>query len=730
MSSPLRIAILWHMHQPYYRNPRTGVFRLPWVRLHTVKDYHHMAVRIADFPRLKANVNLVPCLVEQILDYARGDVSELHLDLSRKAARDLRPEEKVSMLQHFFLGNRRTMIEPYTRYRSLLQKCTDLTHEYKVHSAIRQLKDQDLRDLQVWSNLAWMGKDLEADPLISDLHARARNFTESMKSSLLERQTQLIGEVLGRYKHLEQSGQVEISTSPYFHPILPLLCNSEVARVALPDIKLPARRLSYPGDARAQIEAGIGLHRKVFGKQPAGMWPPEAALSEETAALAAAAGFRWMAAAESTLEASLGTSLRDPQTGALERPDLLYRPHSFVSGGREVLIFFRDSALSDLISFRYKDLPSREAVGDFMSRLDGIRRDLGDEVRRSVILVALDGENCWEFYDKGGDPFLKQLYGELSSCDRVETVLLSEALEPAAGGPALKSIHPGSWIGNDLSTWIGSPQHNAAWDLLGAAREEVSEKGGGISDEKRRAAWRSIYAAEGSDWYWWYGKEQVSGEDPEFDALFRSHLRHAYEAVGSHVPARALEPITSVRKKVAIPFEPAAVMKPMLDGKVTTFYEWKLAGLYESYRDSTRTTGAERLLNAIYFGFDHDNLYLRLDTAISPRDKAFTHLLFRLEFEVPVRRVIAISATEPCVEGSAELRVRPEAEAGHVRAVACDITEVAVPFGRIPAGPGDRLAFRVAVIRRGKRIERRPIHDVISFEVPRKDFEAEMWSTL
>jgi alpha-amylase/alpha-mannosidase (GH57 family) len=727
---PLKVAFFWHMHQPYYKSPRTGVYRLPWVRLHTVKDYADMVMRLEAFPGVKANFNLVPCLVEQIMDYASGGVKERHLDLSRKPAADLTHEDKVALIQQFFLGNRKTMIEPYPRYRSLLEKCIDLDSEYKVHAALRKFSRQDYLDLQVWSNLAWIGPTLAGDPLIRDLRARERRFTETMKQRLLERHMEIMRAVLEKYKQLAGQGQIEISVSPYFHPVLPLLCDSESVRVALPDTDLPGNRIQFAEDARVQIASGIDLHKQVFGTEPAGLWPPEGAVSDAAAGLAHRCGIKWIAADEKILEASLGIRLRDPVTGRIGRPDLLYKPHRLECDGGEVAVFFRDRILSDLIGFEYWERPAREAVSDFMGKLETTRKALGAECAQSVVLIALDGENCWEFYDRGGDAFLRRLYSELSASKTIETIRLSEALETIKPLPGLKSLYPGSWIGNNLGTWIGHSEDNMAWDMIHEARAQLKSREETLDETQHQSAWQSIYATEGSDWFWWYGEEHASREDPEFDALFRAHIRHVYETLGIHVPHRVLEPIMARKRGIATPLEPVAVIKPVLDGRVTTFYEWKLAGLYESYRDGAKGLARSRVLDSIYFGFDHDSLYLRFDTSISPQAPDFADYTFQLEFEDPTHMVMSLRAPEARSPGQTALMVEPDSVAGEIEAAALEVVEIRVPFAQIQASPGALVSLRIAVLEAGGVIERRPIHDMLSLSVPKPDFEAEHWSTL
>ncbi len=729
-AQPLRLAFLWHMHQPYYKNPRTGIYRLPWVRLHAVKDYHDMAARLARYPRLKATFNFVPCLLEQILDYARGNPREVHLELSRKPADKLTRDEKVTIIRQFFLGNRKAMIEPYSRYRSLLEKCQDLEQDYKVDAAVRRFKTQDFLDLQVWSNLAWMGSALHEDPLVASLFSKGRQFTQEMKLGLLDKQIEVMRSLTGRYRELVEAGSAEISTSPYFHPMLPLICDSGVAARSTPGLELPAEPIRVPEDAEAQIRIGLDMHEAVFGRRALGLWPPEGGVSDEALDLLSRCGVKWTATDEKVLEKTLGIELRETAKGEVIRPDLLYRPFRFPGSGGDVVVVFRDKLLSDLIGFEYARLPATEAVEDFMSRLLKIRDRLGNDVEDCVVVVALDGENHWEAYDRGGDEFLRQLYTELSESSWIKTVCLSDLLEGEGRASLLKDIQPGSWIRGDFTTWIGHSEANRAWDLLSTARKALVAGASQLSETDRHAAWNSIYAAEGSDWFWWYGGEHTCREETEFDALFRAHVRNVYELLGAHVPHEVLQPVMIDRGGAAIRLRPVAVLHPELDGRVTTFYEWKLAGLYESYRDSSRAVFGHRILEAIYFGFDHENLYLRLDTSVSPQHPDFTALAFRIEYEDPSHREIVVSAPSPRSPGSIGLDVKPEDLADRVRAVGLENIEIAVGFDVLGAKPGDIVSFRVAVLKGQEVIEHRPVHEIIRFTIPTPEFDAEMWSTL
>jgi alpha-amylase/alpha-mannosidase (GH57 family) len=730
--SPLRVAFLWHMHQPLYKDPQTGVYRLPWVRFHALKDYYDMAARLADFPAIKANFNLVPSLTWQILDYASGEVADTHLELSRKPANELTEGEKISLLRNSFLGNRRTIVESHPRYRALLDKCGSIECERETETTLKRFKVQDFLDLQVLSNLAWFDPMFKDDPLISDLLARGRDYTENMKADLIAREFDIMGRIIPKYRELLEKGQIELTCCPYYHPILPLLCDSTSAKEAVPGIELPPRRIEFGADAARQIEMGRAYNGEIFGAEPEGMWPPEGALSENSLRLASEAGVRWVAADETMLAASLDVELRETPAGKVTRPRVLYSPHRFDCNGKEMVLVFRDRLLSDLIGFSYMKLRPKDAVDDLISRLLAIRQDLGKHSEKSLVLIALDGENCWEFYDRDGDVFLRTLYSRLSKASEIETVRISDAIEGKRSYPRMGRIVPGSWIGGNLATWIGNSEDNRAWDQLYDAREALlgAEREGGLDETGRGAAWTSIFAAEGSDWFWWWGQESGCSEESEFDALFRTHLMQVYAAVGMDVPPGLLNPIgETCAPGRAVSLEPVAFMKPALDGKVTTFYEWKLAGLYEAYKDGL-THAAGGVISAVYFGFDQERLFLRVDTTVSPQAPEFAELTFRLEFIAPRRTSVSFRAPGPRTPEARDLEVVPGDPMAGAAGVALETVELAIPFAGVSAPPGSTISLRITVSRGGKEIERRPAHRAITLRVPGPDFEAEMWSTL
>jgi alpha-amylase/alpha-mannosidase (GH57 family) len=551
----VKLALLWHMHQPYYEDLATGEHILPWVRLHAIKDYWGMVAMLEEFPGVRVTFNLVPSLVRQVQAFAEGRARDRHLELGLKPAAELTADESRWLVANGFHAPYARMIGPYPRYAQL--------HAYRTER--RPFGADDLRDLQVWHKLAWMDPDwLAGDPRLVALVEKDRGYTEDDKTLLRSLELDLLSRVVPAYRAAGARGQVELSTSPFYHPILPLLCDSDAHQHAHPGAPRPRTRFTRPGDARLQIDRAIAFHESTFGARPTGMWPSEGSVSDEAMALAGAAGLTWIATDEDILARSLKTPLGD-------RPDLLYRPYLLGNAGPVVL--FRDHALSDRIGFAYQSWEPGAAAADFVARL----RDIGQRFTAAsggevaTIPVILDGENAWEYYDGGGRPFLRALYRALQEAGDIQTVTMAEA----AAGPAkpLPSIFPGSWINGDFYIWIGHRDDHRAWDQLSNARAVFDERSGLVPAEARDRALEELLIAEGSDWFWWYGDDHSSDHDADFDDLFRRHLRNAYAALGAPIPEELFA--TNISTGAGPDrLEPSGLLAPALDGRDTSFLEW------------------------------------------------------------------------------------------------------------------------------------------------------------
>ena len=516
----LNLAIIFHMHQPYYKNLLTQETELPWVRLHGVKDYLDMVEMLEKFPRMRLVFNLVPSLLEQIEDYASRNIHDKFLELTRKPAKDLDPQDKKFILDKFFSINKDRVIALIPRYYELYFK-----KQRKI-----EFTQADYLDLQVWFNLAWIDPSFRSNmPELKALVAKGRYFSEEDKQVVLHKQEYILQGIIPAYNKFIQKKQIEVTTSPYYHPILPLLDTTDNAREANPASSLPAVKFSYPEDVAAQIEEAIACHKAQFNAPPVGMWPSEESVCESIVPFIIRSGIKWIVADEAILFKSLGKAPREAK--------LLYQPYRLERQEGGLDIVFRDRNLSDLIGFTYQGWDAQRAVDDFMHHLQQINKTIhGHE---ALVTVAMDGENAWEYYESDGHNFLELLYEEISNSKFVKAVTISEYLKECRPKKDIGHLAAGSWIYAEFSKWIGSPYKNKAWEWLALARKEldgVKAEGSKINFE---LAVKQMHISEGSDWFWWYG-EDPSGD---FDRLFRMHLRNFYTIIEKKIPEYLFAPL-------------------------------------------------------------------------------------------------------------------------------------------------------------------------------------------
>lgn len=605
---PLDVALLWHMHQPSYRNPSTDVYELPWVRLRAAKDYVHMLAVLADYPNVHVTINWTPVLLAQLDDYAQGRARDRWLELACRQKRSA--AEKRFMLQHFFSINWERFVQRYPGYERLL------TLRQVAGDDPTYLSDTYWQDLAVWFNLAWFDPGaLQRDPALRALAEKGSGFSAADLEVVLERQMRAAAAVLPLCRELAGRGQVELSTSPYHHPILPLLIDSAAAREASPDLPLPAAPTGWVEDARAHIAAAIRAHERYFGAPPRGIWPSEGALSQATVELLAEGfGLAWVAADEGLLARALNWRFERDSEGNLLRPDPLYQPYT-VAGGR-LAIFFRDQILSDRIGFAYAHVETKAAVDDFIGRLLLAQRRVGDEVAAPVASIILDGENCWEHYPNNGDDFLRLLYQRLSAEPNLRTTTFSGYLAEHQPTRALARLPAGSWIGANLETWIGEPAQNRAWDELARARARL--RAAGVAPRRPDVAsgpWAALWAAEASDWFWWYCSRNQVGPEVLFDALFREHLRVIYTGLRIEPPPWLGEPLTDLAARERIR-APTGLVRPNLRAEAHAGAEWAAGGWVAPEASTGTMQRGTALLRRLRYGWSASGLALRLEAGV------------------------------------------------------------------------------------------------------------------
>ncbi len=688
----LYVAFLWHMHQPYYRNPATGKMFLPWVRLHCLKDYLDLPARVGRHDHLKMTFNLVPCLIEQIDLYLSGQTSDRLLDLTRRPAADLSREEKVEIFQTFFAGNPATMIDPHPRYRRLYRKLIDCSMDAVL--AARTATAQEIRDLTVWANLVWIDPFFRNRMPFKRLFDKGEKFTEEDKLELIEAQFRIMAEIIPTYRALMEQGKIEVSFTPYFHPILPLLCDTDSAREALPGITLPKNRFIHPEDAELQVKKALTMYRDRFGRDPQGMWPSEGAVSEAALDVLARQGVKWAATDEQVLFGSLA---KGGQSTDQASP---YVPYQHLTPHGPIHLFFRDHTLSDRIGFIYSGWDEEKAVTDFMDQLHRLADTVGAGNRDAVAPIILDGENCWEYYRNDGDTFLELLFARLAADPAITTVTMSEAMQKVPPAP-LKSVQAGSWINHNLRVWIGHPEDNMSWDLLGEARHMLTafkQEHPDFDADRLAAAEKSLLVAEGSDWNWWYGDEHRGPQNEIFDHIYRSHLMSVYSALGLAIPGVLFAPITSGLPET-FATEPEGTVTPLVDGRLTHYYEWLGAGRFDCLKAGNAMHRAAPVIAQIFYVTDDVHVFLRVD---------FTAKRFLLDNPAACVKLDIIGPRKGEFLFSAEgVRSRPDWAGGDrdILFATGEIAEIGLKKTMFFAdGKGD-ISFRISIVEKGEVME-------------------------
>ena len=721
----LYLSLVWNQHQPLYYKNASGAYTRPWVRVHATKDYYDMAAMLEKYPDIHVTFNLTPVLIRQLDDLGSGarDSYEVAAEIP---AEKLAAADKVFILQRFFDANWSHMIAQFPRYKELLDKRGGTTEE-AIQSALRSFSVQDFRDLQVWFNLAWFDPDFLAQEPLASLVRKGGDFKEQDKTILFKTARDIIRKIIPEHRKLQGAGQIEVITTPYAHPILPLIYNSDLAAGSDPTAQMPAR-FSYPQDAIAQLAKSVEVYESHYGRKPVGLWPAEGAVAQDIVKLVADAEYRWMASGEQVLAKSLGKPgfTRDARDAVTEADDL-YRPYyvQFRAGPR-VAVTFRDNRISDLVAFEYSGTPGEEAAQNFMDRLEAIRDRLRAQGAKGphLVSVILDGENAWENYPNDGKDFLNALYQKLSASTTVRTITPSGYLKLFPDQRRLASLWAGCWFSPDFAAWIGEPEKTMAWNYLGTTRLALAQydfyKKKTTSPQRLARALDAMYLAEGSDWFWWFGHDHDSGDNEYFDEAFRALLGEVYAALALPAPDFLKVPIIA-RKPVRSAKDFEVLFTPSIDGVAGTG-EWDNAGAVVA-PGGTMAKGSDGL-NAFYYGFDQSHAYFRVDllqamSAVGPRSSLQVYFsrpgqksssAFTLRKSVlGFRAGYAVEVVQ--AEGTASARLLAQGphgtwdpqSAGVIAAVSGRVAEIALPLSSVgDLSTGDQLEMQV-VLSTGER---------------------------
>lgn len=588
------------MHQPVYQLTPTGDYLMPWVRLHAVKDYLDMVLILEKFPKIKLNFNLVPVLLDSLIDYGENDLHDIHSRLTITDVEDLTADDKEFIINNFFDANFHSMILPSEEYNRLYQK-----YQLNPENDINLFSNQEYSDLMALFNLAWFDPIYKnIYPELKKLIKKGKDYTTEDRIKIIDIQRDIIRKIIPTYKKFSDEGRIEITTSPYYHPILPILLDIKSIKKSSEN-DLPTN-LKMELDAKMQTEMALDRMENIFGKRPRGIWPSEHCISSKELGLLKELGVDWTISDEGILSNSINFEFVRDFRGYLEDPYHLLKSYKYKDDG--VNIIFRDSVIPNLIGFEYPNHPAESAANDLYDRIKVAQSKLlSSPDENHLITIAMDGENCWENYTADGSTFLSTIYSLIENDPSLETILISDYLDKDIQKP-LNKISSGSWVNRNFKLWIDEPLKNLAWTYLKQVRDDFSAyvKQNPLNPNIE-AARRELFICEGSDWFWWYGEPNDSGRDNIFDYIFREHLKNIYLFLGLEVPQYLDTPLLSAITKPSR--YPKGEFTPVMDGKEKDDENWLNAGCIKI--PDGPVLKEDKFYDKICFGYDKDNLYLR-----------------------------------------------------------------------------------------------------------------------
>ena len=697
----LYLAFMWHMHQPYYKDDISGEYKMPWVFLHAIKDYYELVRYIEKFSSIKATFNVVPSLLEQLREYESGFVNDSLLSLIKKHVSVLTVEEKKKLSTMLFYSNPKTMILPLKRYAELYDK----KNSFKDSDDFAlQISDDEMVDLQVLFLLSWCSNALrERSKVVTSMLSKGRGFGHPDKEDLLDELFGFVKTIIPYYGKMQKEGRIEVSTTPYYHPILPLLLDKNAAKEADRWAVTPKEFADFRSDAAMHVKDAVSYYEGLFGAAPSTFWPAEGSVSVEALRLLSSNGVKHVGADEDVLFKSIEGRLRSN----------LYKKY-YVGDDYKIGVLFRDKGLSDLLGFTYSNKNPKEAAADFISRLSQIKDTLSFN---PVVPIILDGENAWEYYDNNAKDFFEALYEEIERADWCETLTFSEVFQKDdVESGYIEHIKPGSWIYGTFSTWMGHEEKNRGWELLSIAKNSYEAKKSMLAEEADKKAKKELMIAEGSDWFWWYGDDHYTPQADEFDELFRKHLINIYKIIGETPPQKMFEPICKV-KTGKQRSKPKNYVSPTIDGQISDFYEWLGGGYVDLDADFSVMDSGGFHFEKLFWGFDDENIYFAIKGKFDELiDKGYelsidltgsADVSFKLEF---TRQ----SKTFSCIQNGTLQRV--EWAVG-------DVFEISVPKGCLACGCDSLLQASFEIQKNSKTIERAPLYGSLGLEVNEKFLE-------
>jgi alpha-amylase/alpha-mannosidase (GH57 family) len=681
------------MHQPYYKNLNTNTFEMPWVRLHGVKGYYDIPSIVDNFDNIKLTINIVPSLLEQLVDYGNKNGEDIYLKLSLKPAKQMTTEEKVFVIDNFFSVNHKLHLPKESRYLQLFKLRSDTKDPKILKQRVTLFSEQDITDLQMLFNLSWFGFTAKDKfPEINELILKKQGYTATEVEKVIKIQREIIASLIPLYSKLQKSGKIEISVSPYYHPILPLIYNSNFAdrcqNTALPET------FSYKEDAKKHIENAINYFEKVFSVKPKGMWPSEGSVSPEILELIKKSGIKWIATDEEILENS--------GFKGKHRYSYIYKPYQFKTANGFLTCVFRDKNLSDMIGFRCHKVNSTNAVQMFLNELNEIYNYNKNNNNDLIIPIILDGENPWEYYENSGKNFLEKLFSEIENNNNLKTETIENAVNSLKKLEILEQIHTGSWINANFKIWIGHEETNRAWAYLLKTRKFFDKSIKNIKDNSIKAkAFKEIMIAEGSDWFWWFGDDFQIKDKNKFDSLFRSHLANVYKFLKVPVPRYLHIPIckkTTDKTTIKLPTTPLNIE---INGKKQNFFKWKGSGIYKNTSKGASMFEGESIIKSIEFAFNRTDFFVKVNSLTSLLHHTIVlHIQDSIEYIVEFKILNGIHhGFVKAIQSNKLTKTNIKYTYGYE-----EILEIAVPYTNFLFQKGESLRFALTVTTPKKQI--------------------------
>jgi alpha-amylase/alpha-mannosidase (GH57 family) len=603
----LSLAFIWHLHQPDYKTPNDNVMLMPWTRLNAVKAYSGMLDFFEEFPNLKLNFDISPTLLDAIEGYANETITDIHANLTLTPVEELTEDDMEFILNYFFDLDYNQYIAKYPRYEDL----------YKRRFSVENIDTDEFSmsgysDIMTLYNLVWFqDKQIEEYPEIKEIALKGKHYTNKHREILLNAQKDIIKKIIPNFRRYAEEKKIEILSCPYYHPILPIVADMDSAKHPNLRMPLPGSDIKMPDCAKKQIENGINRVEEIFGIRPKGMWTPEQGISPEVAKMIAECGIEWTISDESVLAATINKDIIRDFKGFHQDPFNLCQTYS-LNFANDLKVIFRDSVLPNLISFEYPNYDAKTAARDLYDRIKVVySKFLNAPSENHLLTIAMDGENAWNNYNDGGKAFIRELYKLIEEDPTIETVLVSDYINTVKHFENLDTIKAGSGVNSDFKYWTAEPTKNIAWRYLFNVYEDLKrfEREENIPQEKLKIAYEHIYTAQGSDWFWWFGEPNDSGQDHLFDFLFREHLKAVYSSIDKPIPEHLDNPLSSFSGKPSR--TPKALISPQLTGKRENENDWNNAGCIDI--SSSPLMQDNKLFNKILFGCDYDNLYFRFD---------------------------------------------------------------------------------------------------------------------